>query len=141
MARQAIRDATRDSLLLELAAGHERWAKQGAPRISYRVQELCFCPTIGDISASTTILAVGDSVHAVVNAIGEPTQSLYPNDGRPSIPFLFERAEAAIRGNADGIVVTFHPIFGFPTRVAVDRRVNVTDDELDIVVSHISLVP
>jgi hypothetical protein len=37
------------------------------------------------------------------------------------------------------VIVTFDPGSGIPKRVFEDRRVGATDDELDIIVSHIEV--
>ena len=43
-------------------------------------------------------------------------------------------AEAAIRGNADRITLTFDSVLGVPTRIYVDHELRSTDEEDDHVV-------
>ena len=131
---QSARQASRDSLLRQLAAARERWRQQGALRVSFRVQMLCFCMRTDELPVYTTVEAVGDVVLSVVDQRGQAASALKPADGRPSVPFLFTSAEAAIRGTADLIIVTFDPVLGIPTRILVDDQVGTTDDELDIIV-------
>lgn len=138
---QRQRQATRDSLLGELAAARGRWRRLGADRVRYRITEQCFCLATWELPVYATVSASGDSVQSVVNQRGEPTALIYPLTGLPSIAFLFDRAEAAIRGAAELVIVTFDPVSGIPTRVFKDDQVGASDDELDIVVSHIEVVP
>ena len=135
------RQATRDSLLAELAAARGRWRQHGGYRVRYRIRELCFCLASWELPEYATVTASGDSVYSVVNQRGEPTALIHPLKGQPSIAFLFDRAEAVIRGSAEEVIVTFDPVWGIPTRVFEDLWVGVTDDELDIIVSHIEEIP
>jgi hypothetical protein len=54
---------------------------------------------------------------------------------------LFAYVEEAIRGDADRIVVTFDRMLGIPSRIMMDPMVYASDDQLDVTVSHIVIVP
>ncbi len=139
-ALQRARAVSRDSLLGELASARGRWTQFRPRMVTYRLQELCFCARTGGLPKYVTVTEQADSVIRVVNELNAPDSPLYPLAGPPSVAFLFERAEAAIRSGADDVVVTFDAVSGVPTRVFTDWRVGTTDDELDIIVSDISLL-
>lgn len=140
-ALQRRREAMRDSLLGELAAARTRWKSHAADRVTYRLTERCFCAATWELPKYATVFAVGDVVYRVVNQRGEPATLLYPPSGQPSISFLFDRAEAAVRGRADEVIVAFDRESGIPTRIFEDALAGTTDDELDIVVTHIEVGP
>lgn len=133
------RDATRGALLAELAAARERWRAAGSPRLQFRIQFGCYCFGVPPLPVYAVVEARGDSVLAVVDQEGRPAHTLYPRDGRPSIPWLFAFAEEAIRGSDDRIAVAFDATLGIPTRIVLDRRVHAIDDELAVTVSHIAI--
>ncbi|MDQ6633350.1 MAG: DUF6174 domain-containing protein [Gemmatimonadota bacterium] len=119
----------------------ERWRRQGSPRLSYRVKMACFCIRVPPVPEYATVHAAGDSVLSVVDERGRPARTFHPTSGRPSIRWLFDYAEEAIRGDANGIIVTFDPVLGIPTRIQVDPSAYTSDDELDVTVSQIVIAP
>ena len=137
---QAARLASRDSLLRELRAARQHWAAQHAPRIAYRLRQVCGCVASVAASSDITVQAVGDSVVKVTNRRASPTDFQLPNRQPATVASLLDLAEKAIRGNADQITVAFDPVLGIPTRVYVDGRVGVTDDEDDIIITDITVI-
>ena len=138
---RAKRRESRDSLLVQLSAARDRWRRQGSPRLSYRVKMACFCVSVVSVPEYASVDAVGDSALSVVDQGGRPARSRLPTNGRPSIRWLFDYAEKAIRGDADRIIVTFDPVLGIPTRILVDPMAYASDDELDVTVSQIVVAP
>ena len=136
---RAERDATRGVLLADLAAARERWRAAGTPRLQFRIQFECYCFGVPALPLYAMVDARGDSVLSVVDQEGRPTRTLYPQDGQPSVPWLFAFAEDAIRGSADRVAIAFDAALGIPTRIVLDPRVNAIDDELVIAVSHIAI--
>lgn len=136
---QAERLASRDSLLRELDLARGRWARQSPRRVRYRLRQICYCVASVGVSRDFIVEATGDSVVAATNG-GILTLVPSPGQHAPSIGYLFELAERAIRGNADQIIVTFDALLGIPTRVFVDPRAGTTDDEDDVLVSDIAVI-
>ena len=137
---QKLRVASRDSLLWELRTARQHWAAQHAPRIAYRVRRACGCIMSVTESSDITVEAVGDSILTLTDRRDIPTDFRLPNRHTPTVAALLDLAEEAIRGNADQITVAFDPVLGIPTRVYVDQRVTVTDDEEDIIVADITVI-
>ena len=137
---QAERAASRDSLLRELSAARSRWTQHSRSRVRYRWDDHNY--SVMSVTASSDLLveAIGDSVVSMRNERSIPTLYADPSHDKPTAAFLFRLAEAAIRGEADRIVVTFDAVLGMPTRVFVDRRVGTSDDEDDIVVKDIQVI-
>lgn len=135
------RAASRDSLLDQLASARARWSRQQKPRLRFRVQMLCFCLASPPLPLYAMVEIAGDSVVSVIDQNGRPTRTIHPTTGRPSVTWLFAYAEEVIRGDADEVTIAFDPVLGIPTRIRVDPRVFVTDDELDVIVSHLAVGP
>ena len=135
------RNASRDSLLQELDAAKGRWAAPRTGRVRYRVEIRCFYIRIPRPPAYTIVELSGDSVLSVRDSIGATAKPLYPADGQQSARWLFDVAEAAIRGSDDRVDVIFDDALGLPLLVRTDSQFARTDDELEIRVTHLESLP
>ena len=117
-----------------LRAHRATWAQQGISAYTFTYRRGCFCPTVEPI----TIEVVGA---AVVQAAWESSDEPVPFHlaDLPTVDGLFAIIEHAIARRADHLEVEYHPVLGYPTRVAIDYAFNVADDE--VVHSASGLVP
>ena len=58
-----------------------------------------------------------------------------------TIDRLFSELQASLNGTADQITVAYHPSYGFPTRINIDRIKRAADDELGLAVSAFERLP
>lgn len=127
----------RTSEAARLRHNKAKWADQGisAYRFSYDVS--CFCPRTGPIAVEVQGAAV---VRATYEESNEPL-SPYAQQHLPTVESLFAIAEQAIAGKADLLEVDYHPVLGYPTRIAIDRAFNAADDEVVHYASALVAIP
>lgn len=54
---------------------------------------------------------------------------------------LFAELQTSVNGKADRVTAAYHPDYGFPTRITIDRIKGAADDELGLVVSAFERLP
>ena len=54
---------------------------------------------------------------------------------------LFSVLQSSLDGKVDQITAAYHPGYGFPARINIDRMKNVADDELGMTVSAFERLP
>lgn len=54
---------------------------------------------------------------------------------------LFSELQSSLNGQADQVTATYHPSYGFPTRINMDRIKGAADDELELIVSGFERLP
>jgi len=107
-----------------LGAAHQRWT-------------LCFCPTEMTDAIRLTVAAgqITDAVYVDSQQAVAPVyrQNLLTIDG------LFDKIQNALDRNAEQLDVTYDPVMGYPTSIAIDYRKQTSDDEISYTVKD--LVP
>ena len=58
-----------------------------------------------------------------------------------TIDRLFSLLQTYQSGKSDRVTVKFHPVYGFPERITVDRIKGAADDEIGFVVSKFEQLP
>ena len=53
---------------------------------------------------------------------------------------LFGVVQAALDRRAQGILVTYDPTFGYPTRISIDENKVAVDDELSLTISRFEVL-
>jgi len=58
-----------------------------------------------------------------------------------SIPKLFDFIEDALAREAEGLSVTYHPTFGYPTQIGIDYDQLTADDEISVTIENLQPLP
>ena len=113
---------------LELHLG--RWTASGVVSYQYRFERSCFCAP--DDTRPVLIRVDADSIVSIQDALtGEVLdQSVF--DRYPTVGGLFEIILDAIELQAQQLEVRYHEQFGYPTRIVIDYRAQISDEELFI---------
>jgi len=120
-----------------LGAAHQRWTGQKLQGYSVTTRTLCFCPTEMTDAIRLTVAAgqITDAVYVDSQQAVAPVyrQNLLTIDG------LFDKIQNALDRNAEQLDVTYDPVMGYPTSIAIDYRKQTSDDEISYTVKD--LVP
>ena len=111
----------------ELREQQARWARQHimSYRMTYRRD--CYC---GSEFTDPTEIEVRSGEIATANyAENDQPIPAYVQPHLPTVEALFAIIDAAIDEDADLLEVTYHPSLGYPTKIAIDYRFNLADDE------------
>lgn len=118
-----------DDRRLDLERARARWAEADPGSYRYDFFQGCFCAApVGRFVVTVTEGAV---TAGVTEHDGEPV-SAGTLEWLPTAEGLFDVVEDAIRDEVDGLRVGYHPDYGFPTLIDIDRDRHAIDDELRI---------
>ncbi len=120
----------------ELDSHFARWQAAGLRDYRYDFRRSCECAPAATRPA--TIEVVGGTVVRVRFAGGG--EELATSEERrffPTIDELFELIDEAVRSKAAVLVVSYHPVLGYPTNISIDYRREVADDEFTIQASNL----
>ena len=110
----------------DLARAESRWREHGTDTYTLALTRSCFCAE-GAVGLVTVSVRNG-----VVESRRYSDESPVPTDLQgawPDVPGLFALIGDALRRDAD-ISVTYHPVHGAPTEVAIDYEPRMVDDEM-----------
>ncbi|MCQ3938054.1 MAG: hypothetical protein DPW18_13540 [Chloroflexi bacterium] len=119
-----------------------KWRDASISHYRYQLFIGCFCPFAEDMPL--TIEVKDGEVVSMTRFDGTPidpadpayeTYRLYSTMDR-----LFLELEAELNGEADEVLVTYDPLFGFPVSIAIDRIKEAVDDELSLQVSNFEML-
>jgi hypothetical protein len=110
----------------DLARAQSRWRENGADTYTLALTRSCFCGegALGLVTVSVRNGVVESRTYADESPVPASFQ-----DAWPDVPGLFALIGDALRRDAD-ISVTYHPLHGAPTEVAIDYERQMADDEL-----------
>lgn len=121
----------------------EKWRKADIAHYRFELNWICFCPFRHRMPLQIEVLN-GQAVMMKDNS-GRPitaADSDYRHFSRyATVDRLFAELQSNLSGKADKIVAVYHPDYGFPTRIAVDRIKGAADDELSLTVSAFERLP
>jgi hypothetical protein len=121
-------DSTSTGPGIDFYAARSRWEKGHPAAYAYTLQRSCFC---GSPSTSPVVIdVVGGVVQSRRYAETGMVVDVRLADDFPPIDGLFEIIETAAQDGAARLVATYDPALGFPTRIEIDSRENVADDEV-----------
>jgi hypothetical protein len=121
--------------LSELARAEMRWRQSDVHTYSLALNRSCFCSEEG--TGLVTISVRNGVAESRIYADGSPVpENLY--GAFPDVSGLFALIGDAIRGGGH-VTVTYHPVLGAPTEVAIDFYPGAVDDE--VYYSALVLVP
>lgn len=120
-------------------------AKWQAADISHYRFELfigCFCPFAEDMPLTVEVL--NGEIVSITRADGSPVEATDPSRGvyesYATIDRLFAELKADLSGEADEVVVTYDPTYGFPVNISIDQIKEAIDDELSLQVSSFEIL-
>ena len=120
----------------ELEAARALWAAHGGGWYSFTLSRECFCVLSSrpiDITVENGAVAwaqYGDSKTPVETAWLSYLQT---------VPDLFDKIDDAITRKAASLSTTYDPIYGFPSRIAIDYSATTADDEESFTTSDFTL--
>jgi len=120
-------------------------AKWQAADIShYRFQLFigCFCPFAEDMPL--TIEVQDGEIVSLTRADGSLVEANDPSletyESYATMDRLFRELESNLSGEADEVIVTYDPNYGFPVSIAIDQIKEAIDDELSLQVSKFEIL-
>ncbi len=121
-------------LIEELTENRQLWRSQQLKNYQYIYQQQCFCTPPSNTPLKVSIK--NDKIAQVVNLNDNQVISdlTFPR----TIDELFNIIETAIKRNADEILISYDPAFGYPTRIAIDYQKILADEEITYTVKNLS---
>lgn len=117
----------------ELADARRRWASLGFSMYGYSLQQQCFC--WAELAGPIALTVANDSVTSAVYKGAPLRPDLVPQ--LPTVEDLFDIVQDALDKRADRLEVTYHRAAGYPTRIEVDYRFGMADDEVTYLASNL----
>ncbi len=120
-----------DDDLSEVAQQRRQWERLGIDTYEYDLTIFCFCPHVDPVRVQVR----ADTVFsAILVETGAPVEE--PFRAR-TIDELFDVIEDAVAQEADQLDVEYDEAFGYPSRIYVDYRINVIDEEVTFVAENL----
>jgi len=117
------------------------WNQQGISHYQFNLFVGCFCVFSQDMPL--TIEVKDDLIVSMEYASGNPIDANNIEYFRrfATIDRLFTEVENLVNGEADEVIVTYDPTYGFPAQISIDYIKNAADDELSLTVSDFEALP
>lgn len=115
----------------QLQKNRQKWAFAGIDDYRYTIREACYC------FAPTYQVEVVDGEVVSVTSMDDPFSG---GGSADTVPGLFDRIQAAMDANPDGLRATYHDVLGYPTSLSVDPSSYVLDDEGGWVVDSFEVI-
>lgn len=121
----------------------KKWQEANITHYRFELNMICFCTFRNRMPFQIEVLngqvvAMTDNTGKTITAAdaGYAYFSRYATIDR-----LFSELQASLNGTADQIAAAYHPSYGFPTRINIDRIKKAADDELGLAVSAFERLP
>jgi hypothetical protein len=120
----------------QLEQARARWAAKGGASYGFELERGCFCLLAGrriSITVENGVVTAAeyvDSKDAVVQAL---LVYMY------TVPDLFDVISNALDGSPASLSVSYDPIYGYPTHIAIDYSATIADDEIALTASGLTL--
>ncbi len=115
----------------EVAQQRRQWERLGFDAYEYDLTIFCFCPHVDPVRVQVR----ADTVFSVTLVeTGAPVED--PFRAR-TIDELFDVIEDAVAQEANQLDVEYDEAFGYPSRIYVDYRINVIDEEVTFVAENL----
>lgn len=119
-----------------------KWQAVDVSHYRYDLFIGCFCPFAEDMPLTVEVL--NGEIVSITSADGSPVEATDPSRGvyesYATIDRLFAELETDLSGEADEVVVTYDPTYGFPVNIAIDQIKEAIDDELSLQVSNFEIL-
>ena len=121
----------------------KQWREANIAHYRFELNMVCFCTFRNRMPLQIEVL--NGQVAAMTDNTGKAITSVdahYDFFARyATIDRLFSELQTSLNGKADQIAVAYHPSYGFPTRINIDRIKRAADDELGLAVSAFERLP
>ncbi len=115
----------------EVAQQRRQWERLGIDTYEYDLTIFCFCPHVDPVRVQVR----ADTVFSVILVeTGAPVEE--PFRAR-TIDELFDVIEDAVAQKADQLDVEYDEAFGYPSRIYVDYRITIADEEMTFVAENL----
>ena len=115
----------------EVAQQRRQWERLGFDAYEYDLTIFCFCPHVDPVRVQVR----ADTVFSVTLVeTGAPVED--PFRAR-TIDELFDVIEDAVAQEANQLDIEYDEAFGYPSRIYVDYRINVIDEEVTFVAENL----
>lgn len=121
----------------------KQWREANIAHYRFELNMVCFCTFRNRMPLQIEVL--NGQVAAMTDNTGKTITAAdahYDFFARyATIDRLFSELQTSLNGKADQIAVAYHPSYGFPTRINIDRIQRAADDELGLAVSAFERLP
>ncbi|MBX3616397.1 MAG: hypothetical protein KF839_04460 [Nitrosomonas sp.] len=120
-----------------------KWEEARISHYRFELRIVCYCPFRGRMPLQIEVLdgqmvSMKDA-HGVI--ITKTDAHFEYFDRYATMDRLFSVLEAHQGGKADRVTAKFHPVYGFPEQIYIDRIKGAADDELRFVISGFEQLP
>ena len=120
-----------DDDLSEVAQQRRQWERLGIDAYEYDLTIFCFCPHVDPVRVQVR----ADTVFsAILVETGAPVEESYR---ARTIDELFDIIEDAVAEEADQLDVEYDESYGHPTRIYIDYRITIIDEEMTFVAENL----
>lgn len=116
----------------------QKWEEAKISHYRFELRIVCYCPFRGRMPLQIEVL--DDRVVSMKDVHGSIISKADAHfeyfDRHATIDRLFSILKAHQSGKSDRITVRFHPVYGFPEKIYIDRIKGAADDELGLIVSR-----
>ncbi|NEO49518.1 MAG: hypothetical protein F6K55_37625 [Moorea sp. SIO4A3] len=121
----------------QLEQNQERWETQKLDNYRYRLQVACYC--IGDVTKPVVVeIRNGETTSIVAADSGKPVNRKF-FDNYDSVSKLFDVVQKAIDQDYYKLDVTYDPTLGYPTKIDMDYRAEIADDERTLTIDNLEV--
>ena len=119
-----------------------KWKDANIAHYRYQLTIGCFCPFFEDMPL--TIEVENGELVSMTRADGAPLGPADLNyqyfEGYSTMDRIFTALEASLNGEADEVIVSYDPQYGFPVDIAIDRIKLAVDDEMSLQVTNFEVL-
>lgn len=120
-----------------------RWQEAKIPHYRFELRIVCYCPFRGRMPLRIEVLdgqvvSMKDAHGGIITKADVHSEYF---ERHATIDRLFSILQTHQSGKADRVTVKFHPVYGFPERINIDRIKGAADDELGFIVSEFERLP
>ena len=112
----------------------KKWMDQEIDSYVFDLTVVCFCPS--EFVGPNRIKVLNDEITEVNGLAYQESNFAYP-----TIDELFQFIEGQTALNPQVVQITYHSIYGYPTRIYIDQSDLIADEEMDYSVTHFVPLP
>lgn len=134
--------ACSSSPVTELSENRAKWIDAKATHYRYSLSIGCFCPFMEDMPLTIEVqngktISIMDRDGNVI-APDNPSAEYYLRYS--NMDSIFDNLEADLAGEADEVIVTYDPTYGFPSQISIDFIKEAVDDETSYTINDFQLL-
>jgi hypothetical protein len=119
-----------------------KWKDAGVTHYRYSLFIGCFCPFMEQLPL---IIEVKDGeIVSMTSFDGTPVDTQQPFyelfERYATIDRIFLELDTVLKGEAEGVVVAYDSVYGYPANIAIDYIKEAIDDELSLQISNFEVL-